>query len=173
MAGAALALTAGAASAQTWMSINERQRMLDDRIDAGVRTGDLSRVEAQRLRSEFRDIRDLEARYRLNGLSPSEMADLDSRFDRLAVRVRLERNDWQRRGDRVAGNDDWGRWFGGANWRDDRGRWVSIDRRQAQLERRIDLIERGREGPGPAPAEAEQELAWPAAHAARAAPGRV
>lgn len=42
--------------------------------------------------------------------------------------------------------------------------------RVRQLERRIDLIERGREGPGPAPAEAEQELAWPAAAPASVEP---
>jgi hypothetical protein len=136
MASAALALTAGAASAQSWMSINDRQRMLDDRIDAGVRTGELSRQEAVRLRSEFRDIARMEAAYRRDGLTASERRVLDERFDRLAMRVRLERNDWERRD--TARNDDWRRWFGGNDWRDDRGRWVSIDRRQAQLDRRID-----------------------------------
>lgn len=135
MGGAALALTAGAASAQGWMSINERQARLDDRIDAGVRTGDLSRSEAVRLRAEFRDLARMEAAYRRDGLSPSERRVLDERFDRLAAQVRVERNDRDRRD--YARNDDWGRWFGGNDWRDDRGRWVNIDRRQAQLERRI------------------------------------
>lgn len=135
MGGAALALTAGAASAQGWMSINERQARLDDRIDAGVRTGDLSRSEAVRLRAEFRDLARMEAAYRRDGLSPSERRVLDERFDRLAARVRMERNDWDRG---YARNDDWGRWFGGNDWRDNRGRWVNIDRRQAQLDRRID-----------------------------------
>lgn len=140
MAGAALALTAGAASAQGWMTIDERQDRLESRIEAGIRSGDLSRGEARQLRMEFRDIAALEARYRVNGLSPSEMADLDQRFDRLAMQVRMERRDWDRRGDNrrdYARNDDWGRWFGGANWRDNGGQWVSINRRQAQLERRI------------------------------------
>jgi hypothetical protein len=150
MAAAAVALTAGAASAQGWMSIDERQDRLESRIEAGIRSGDLSRAEARQLRMEFSEIASLEARYRMNGLSPSEMADLDQRFDRLATQVRMERRDWERRGDNrrdyargdndrrdYARNDDWGRWFGGANWRDNGGQWVSINRRQAQLERRI------------------------------------
>lgn len=142
---AALALTAGAASAQAWMSINDRQAQLDQRIDAGVRSGDLSRQEAMRLRSEFRQLANVEAQYRANGLSPGERADLDRRFDRLAMQVRMERRDGDRRdhaggddrGRGYARNDDWGRWYGGRNWTDDRGRWVGIDRRQQQLERRI------------------------------------
>ena len=89
------ALGAGAASAQPygyaygqryerayerdgqWMSINERQARLDRRIDRGLRTGELTRYEAWRLRSEFRRIAYLESRYRMNGLSAWERADLD------------------------------------------------------------------------------------------------
>ncbi len=98
----ALTLTAGAASAQPmmrgegrWMSIDQRQAMLDERIDRGVRTGDLNRREAMRLRAEFRDIARLENRYRHNGLSSWERADLDRRFDRLAAQIRFERRDNQ------------------------------------------------------------------------------
>lgn len=36
------ALSAGAASAEGWTSINDRQVTLDARIDAGVRNGDLT-----------------------------------------------------------------------------------------------------------------------------------
>jgi hypothetical protein len=126
MAGAVLALGAGAAAAQPWMSINERQARLDDRIDAGVRTGELSRAEALSLRAEFRDLANLEARYRAGGLSGWERQDLDRRFDMLAMRVRDNRND------REMG------WFGGRGWNDDAGRWVPIERRKAQLDRRID-----------------------------------
>lgn len=129
----ALTLSAGSAAAQGWMSINERQARLDDRIDAGVRSGDLTRNEALRLRDDFRDLARLEARYRYNGLSNWERGDLDRRFDTLSQRIRYERRDVQDRGDRF----DRG-WFGGRDWRDDRGRWVAIDRRQAQLDRRIE-----------------------------------
>lgn len=119
----ALAVAAGAlaiaapASAQSWQNINQRQANLDQRIDAGVRTGDLTRAEAVRLRAEFNDLARLEARYRSsNGLSNAERADLDRRFDALSARVRFERNDRQDRNDR----------------------WVPINQRQRQLDQRID-----------------------------------
>jgi hypothetical protein len=116
MAVAASALAVAApASAQTWQSINQRQATLDQRIDVGVRNGSLTRAEAVRLRSEFRDLSRLEARYRSsNGLSVSERRDLDMRFDRLSAQIRYERND-----------------------RDDRN-WQPINQRQRQLDNRID-----------------------------------
>lgn len=76
-----------------WQSINQRQRQLDRRIDQGVRSGQLSRREAQSLRSEFSALARLEAQYRRGGLSRWEMSDLDRRFDRLEARIRLERRD--------------------------------------------------------------------------------
>jgi hypothetical protein len=99
----ALSLVAGAASAQTWnhngggrwQSINERQAMLDRRIDQGIRSGQLNRREAVRLRTEFRQIARMETRYRQNGLSNWERADLDRRFDRLSMQIRGERRDNQ------------------------------------------------------------------------------
>ncbi len=109
LAGAsAMTLAAGAAAAQdrgwyggngwndsrgTWMSIDRRQQQLDMRIDRGLRNGQLNRSEAMRLRAEFRDIARLERRYRANGLSNWERADLDRRFDRLAMAIRFERRD--------------------------------------------------------------------------------
>lgn len=111
---------AAPAAAQSWQSINERQANLDARIDAGVRSGDLTRNEAMRLRAEFRDLARLEARYRSSyGLSPAERRDLDMRFDRLSAQIRFERNDWQDR-DRY-----------------DRS-WRPINQRQRMLENRID-----------------------------------
>lgn len=117
---AATALSAGAAAAQPgygydrshdrnyersydrgarpWMSINERQARLDRRIDQGLRNGQLTRREAYRLRSEFRRIAYLENRYRSNGLSGWERADLDRRFDALSAQIRYERRDGERYG---------------------------------------------------------------------------
>lgn len=109
-AASALALCAGGASAQPhdarydrpfvgrtahWVSINERQAVLDHRIDQGVRNGSLNRREVRGLRMEFNQIARLEARYRSNGLSGWERADLDRRFDRLSARIRSERHDNQ------------------------------------------------------------------------------
>lgn len=126
LAGAALTLSAGAAAAQPWMSIDERVARMDDRIDAGVRTGELSRAEAMSLRAEFRDLVNMEARYRAGGLSGWERQDLDRRFDHLSMRIRDNRRDGEMG------------WYGGRGWNDADDRWVSIDRRKAQLDRRIE-----------------------------------
>ena len=50
--------------------------------------------------AEFRDLGRLESRYRVNGLSVRERADLEWRFDQLAAQVRFERHDHQARGHR-------------------------------------------------------------------------
>lgn len=116
-AASVLAPSASAASAQGWMSINDRQGNLDTRINAGVRSGDLTRQEAVGLRSDFRAVANLETSYRRDGLSTWERTDLDRRFDALSNRIRFERND-----------------------RDDRrgNGWMNINQRQANLDRRID-----------------------------------
>lgn len=102
-----------------WRSMNERQATLDQRIDAGVRRGQLTEVEAARLRADFQELSRLERRYRADGLSQSERADLDQRFDELAASIREERRDWQAERPGV-------------------GQWQNIDQRQAQLDRRIE-----------------------------------
>jgi len=91
----AVAAAAAPAAAQPWQSINQRQAQLDRRIDVGVRNGDLTRKEAARLRNEFLDLKRLEARYRIDGLSVRERADLDRRFDQLSRQIRAERHDRQ------------------------------------------------------------------------------
>ncbi|MCK5911153.1 MAG: hypothetical protein KAG62_14495 [Caulobacter sp.] len=73
--------------------INQRQDQLERRIDIGLRNGSLTRPEAHRLRAELRDTERLEHRYRRNGLSGWERADLDRRFDRISAQVRYERHD--------------------------------------------------------------------------------
>jgi hypothetical protein len=91
------AATIPAASAQYggWQGINQRQAQLDRRIDQGVRSGQLNRREAARLRDEFRGIASLEQRYRRSapGLTMAERRDLDRRFDALSRKIRWERND--------------------------------------------------------------------------------
>lgn len=79
-----------------WQNINQRQAALDARIDQGVRSGRLNAYEARELRSEFRQIANLEAQYRRNGLSAGERADLDRRFDRLSAQLQAELNDGRR-----------------------------------------------------------------------------
>lgn len=117
------------ANAQTWMSINQRQANLYERIDTGVRQGDLTRVEADRLRTDFNALAHLEADYRASapGLTASETQDLDRRFDALSQRIRFERTDNDRRGDNRDGDHRGG----------DRA-WNNIQERRAQLDMRID-----------------------------------
>lgn len=86
----AAATVPAAASAQ---SINDRQDRLERRIDRGLYNGTLTRHEAYRLRAELREAARLEHRYRRDGLSRWERADLDRRFDRISAQIRYERHD--------------------------------------------------------------------------------
>ncbi|AAK25182.1 hypothetical protein EIB18_17070 [Caulobacter vibrioides] len=107
----AAATVPAAASAQ---SINERQDRLERRIDRGLYNGTLTRHEAYRLRAELREAARLEHRYRRDGLSRWERADLDRRFDRISAQIRYERHD-----------RDYGYGYGYGHDRDYRGdrRW--------------------------------------------------
>ncbi|MDB5452140.1 MAG: hypothetical protein JWO33_718 [Caulobacteraceae bacterium] len=137
---AATTLVAGAptfASAQAWTSVNQRQAQLDQRIDAGVRSGQLSQQEAARLRTEFASIARLESQYRRDGLSSSERADLDRRFDQLSNSIRVERADRDRNGDRGNRGDQWDRNGNRGDQRDRRGRWENLNQRQAQFTQRL------------------------------------
>ena len=104
---AALATVAAAplaAQAAPWQSVNQRQANLEQRINQGIRTGQISRPEAARLRGEFKSISRLETSYRRShGLSMRERADLDARFDRLSRQIQAERHD---RDDRRDGRHD-------------------------------------------------------------------
>ncbi len=97
--GIAVATVPAATAHGGWRNINQRQAQLDQRIDRGVRSGQLTRAEAARLRAEFRGIAALEARYRRSapGLTKAERADLDRRFDALSHQIRWERRDSERR----------------------------------------------------------------------------
>lgn len=91
-----------------WQNISNRKYQLDRRIDRGERNGQLSRREATRLRYELNALVYLERSYMRGGLSFRERAELDRRYDRLAMQVRAERRDYDnRRGDR---RDDDRRW---------------------------------------------------------------
>ena len=141
----AMAVAAGAlavaapASAQIWQSINQRQAQLDARIDAGVRDGSLTRQEAFRLRGEFNDLARLEARYRVDGLSFGERADLDRRFNSLSSQIRYQRNDDQERG---GYNDNRGRYDN--DWNRGNREWTPISYRDRQIQARINAGIRNR-----------------------------
>lgn len=80
-----------------WQNISQRKYQLDRRIDVGERNRQLSRREATRLRAELNALVRLERTYLRGGLSWRERADLDRRYDRLAVQVRAERRDHDNR----------------------------------------------------------------------------
>ncbi|MFV0625107.1 hypothetical protein ACBY01_14005 [Sphingomonas sp. ac-8] len=95
--GIATAALPTAASAAPWTSVNQRQAVVEQRIDQGIRSGRLTRREAVNLRSEYRQIAQLENRYRRSGggLSVSERRDLDTRIDRLMAKTRYQKHDRQ------------------------------------------------------------------------------
>lgn len=107
MATTALALSAGAASAQGYRSIDNRQAELGARLENGIRSGNLNAEEATRLRYEYNQLLQIEARYRSDGLSNWERNDLDHRSDVLASQIQYEVSDNERvRGDNRQWNDD-------------------------------------------------------------------
>jgi hypothetical protein len=67
---------------------SDRVRTDERRIESGLRNGELRPREAARLRAELRDYARLEARYRVNGLSPWERAELDERHRELIADMR-------------------------------------------------------------------------------------
>ncbi|TAJ71073.1 MAG: hypothetical protein EPO51_14945 [Phenylobacterium sp.] len=88
-AAAALTLGASAASAQAWMPIIERQAVLNDRIDAGLATGEITGAEARMMRDDMASLVALEGTYRYGGLSARERLDLDRRFALIDDQMRL------------------------------------------------------------------------------------
>jgi len=76
-----------------WQPIAQRKYQLDQRIDVGLRNGQLSRREATRLRTELNALVRLEYSYQRGGLSLRERQELDRRYDRLASQIRYERRD--------------------------------------------------------------------------------
>ena len=128
MATTALALSAGAASAQGWRSSDARQNELGARLEAGIRSGDLNAEEASRLRYEYNQLLQIEARYRSDGLSNWERNDLDRRSGVLASQIRYEVSD----NERARGDD--------RQWSDNRG--GSLQQRKMQLEHSIEQGQR-------------------------------
>ncbi len=93
MAGGALAATALPALAQSYdPAVAQREDAIRLRIDDGVRDGDLSFGQAARLRSELREITDLDARYQDDGMMDGQVRDLNSRLSLLSSRVNHEVN---------------------------------------------------------------------------------
>lgn len=120
------------ASAQSWMSTSQRQYQLDQQLDAGVRSGQLTRDEAAQLRAEFRNVVSLENQYRSGGLTYSEQADLQRRYDVLEQRIQYNMRD----GEQARGYGD--RWDDRGNgYAYGRDRWDNLGQRQARFNERL------------------------------------
>ena len=114
---AALVSVSGTAGAAPFQPIGQRLAMLEQRINQGLRSGALTRSEADSLHVGVARIRLFEAQYRRGGINGFEQRDLDRRFDNLARHVRTEKRDTDYRGYRNDRDD-----------RDDRGRTYRGDR---------------------------------------------
>src|SRR5688500_16045413 len=69
------------------VNFDQRRERIDRRIERNMRDGDLTRREAVRLGQQLIDIKRLQNRYRFDGYSRWEIADLDRRLDHLEHRV--------------------------------------------------------------------------------------
>jgi hypothetical protein len=91
-----------------------RLGQLDNRIENSYRRGEISRAEAERLHSEYLQLRRLEQEYRVGGLSREERYDLQRRVEMLERRIdqarygggsRYDRDGrWDNSGDRYGRN---------------------------------------------------------------------
>jgi hypothetical protein len=89
-------LFAGAAFAQSNYSIEQRDRIEQQRIDRGVQSGQLTSREADRLQGERAQIERMESRARSDGvMTRNERARIDGAQDRLSRDIRRESNDRQ------------------------------------------------------------------------------
>src|SRR5262245_5714527 len=79
--------------------INERQRNQRERIRQGVRSGELTRAEAARLRRQEAQIRRNEARARQSGgeFTPRERARIQRQLNRESRRIYRQKHDAQDR----------------------------------------------------------------------------
>lgn len=78
--------------------VNARQHMQQDRIRQGVRSGSLTREEAQALRQEGREIRQLEREYRSDGvLTREERKTLHQELNERSRDIYREKHDSEHR----------------------------------------------------------------------------
>jgi Skp family chaperone for outer membrane proteins len=74
--------------------VNQRQANQTDRIVQGVKSGELTHGEAQELRTERRDVRDLEQTYKSDGeLTRDERQDLHQQLNQASREIYEEKHD--------------------------------------------------------------------------------
>lgn len=98
---AAVTAVAAPAAAQPYRGYDRhydsaRVNSAEQRIESGLRNGELNRREARRLHAEIREFSRIENRYRAGGLTRWERADLDRRYSVLIAQMRAELYDHNR-----------------------------------------------------------------------------
>lgn len=119
----------------------QRREQLDARIDAAVRDGALSRIEADGMRREYEDIVQREAQYSANGpMQQQERTDLRNRYRALSQRVGYQTFD-QNGGQYGVQNN--GQYAGQGGYQSGE-RWQPMAQRNAQFEQRLSEATRSR-----------------------------
>jgi Skp family chaperone for outer membrane proteins len=78
--------------------VNARQARQQVRIAEGVRSGELTRREAHKVREDQRDIRQLERAYKSDGtLTAAERRDLNHELNQSSRQIRRQKHDAQSR----------------------------------------------------------------------------
>jgi hypothetical protein len=142
----AIALAAPAAAQSSTAGVQTRINQLQTNIQAGVQNGMITRSEAQTLREQLRQLRQIERQYSLNGLSGNEREDLNNRIRTLRQHIRFAARNDDLRGNRY-GQAEWiDRNRDGYDDRDtDRdGRWD--DNVRGSQYGQADWIDRNRDG---------------------------
>ena len=116
----AFAGAAPAAAQYGGANIQLRIDQLQTQLQAGVRSGGITRAEAMPLRQRLRQLTDLERQYAPGGLSIQERTDLQNRMASLRQEIRLA----SRAGDSRYDRDD-----RDGRWQDRDGRWHDSDDR--------------------------------------------
>ena len=101
---ASAAVTATPAVAQSWRlapsihrQIQQDINQLNNRIDRAARRGTISQREANSLRRDAFQVQRTYNRFSRNGLTRSEVAELERRVNVVHQRLRYERRDWDGR----------------------------------------------------------------------------
>jgi hypothetical protein len=79
------------------MAYSDRSDRLEDRINTAERVGDITVGQAASLRDRLRDVERLENAYRDDGLTSSDVRDLDRRYDAISRDLSVSRDDTQYR----------------------------------------------------------------------------
>jgi hypothetical protein len=94
------------ANARGAVGISNQIAQIDARLQAGIRSGDISRNEAMRLRAQLREITRLEGRYSYNGFTQAERQDLRQRLRAVREDIRMADNGRYDRDSRYGNWDD-------------------------------------------------------------------